>query len=151
MRFEQVRGLLEHTRALHRGLAEHYERLGGEVERERMRMLLEYMAHLEHTIEHALQHYEEDGPRLVLDTWLDCAAGEPFAASIEHLGTASDVSVERVVAEVLDVHARVVSAYEGIASGSVPPEVSDLLEDVVRMEKTQGKRLAHAAGLIDDF
>lgn len=78
MRFEQVRKLLDHTREFHRRLAEHYERLGGEVERQRTQMLLEYVAHMEHTLERSLEDYEAHGSRMVLDTWLDFADDERF-------------------------------------------------------------------------
>ncbi len=151
MRFEQVRSLLDHTRELHGRLAERYEALSAESERERLRMILDYAAHVERTIAHGLEHYEEGASRLVLDTWLDCAAGGPLADVLEGLDDASELSVEDVLTRALQVHEQVVAAYQAIDPGQVPGEVADVLEDVVRLEQAQGRRLALAAGQMSDL
>ena len=151
MRFEQVRSLLDRTRELHGRLAERYERLSEEAERERLRMILDYAAHVERTIAQGLEHYEEGASRLVLNTWLDCASNGPLARAIESIDEVSEITVDEVLGRALEVHRQVIAAYEAIAPGSVPTEVADVLADVVNLEKEQGKRLARAAAQVSDL
>ena len=151
MRFEQVRSLLDQTRELHGRLAERYERLSEEADRERLRMILDYAAHVERTIAQGLEHYEEGASRLVLDTWLDCASGGALASAIDGIDAASEMTVDEVLGKALEVHQQVIAAYEGIRPDSLLSEVADVLADVVRLEKEQGKRLARAAGQLSDL
>jgi hypothetical protein len=43
MRFEQVRGLLDHARLFHRHLSEFYEGLASHEEADRVKLLLEHL------------------------------------------------------------------------------------------------------------
>ncbi len=60
MSFENFKDILDHARAFHRQLSSYYKKLGDKAERERVKMLLDYMSRHEAHLDESLKQYEEE-------------------------------------------------------------------------------------------
>ena len=70
MRFETVKDFIEVIRQLHDALSRQYAELEQLATSERAALMLDYLARHERRLAAALQHYEQDAARGILETWL---------------------------------------------------------------------------------
>lgn len=73
MRFETVKDIIEVIRQLHEALSRQYAELEQLTTSERAALMLDYLARHERRLAAALQHYEQDAARGILETWLQYA------------------------------------------------------------------------------
>lgn len=66
----RVRDILEAARRFHRQLGDFYDRLSDKSDRQRARLLLDYMERHERYFEQGLAAYDAEGADRLLDTWL---------------------------------------------------------------------------------
>ena len=102
MAIEQTKDILERARTLHRELSDFYQRLKDDTQRERVKMLLDYLSRHESLMDERLKEYEESAARSLLDTWYKIAPAQEIRRTMENLNLHPDMSV----AEVLDIALR---------------------------------------------
>ena len=69
-RFKQTKDVLDYARTFHRQLSEYYDSLSKLAEKQRVKMLLDYLSRHEKHLDEILADYEEDASKKVMNTWL---------------------------------------------------------------------------------
>ena len=57
MRFQRTRDILEHVRQYHQTVSKHCERVSGETNKKRLKLLVDYVSEREQSLADALQHF----------------------------------------------------------------------------------------------
>jgi hypothetical protein len=133
MRFRRVRDVLDWTRSFHTALAEEYERLAYGHEKERVGLLLLYMAEHERTLGAALERYEEGGEHRVLEIGYapDLQLPDDMQSVIAQV---KNLDTQAVMQLAVTFHEELVQFYRGLAEHAPNAEVQALFEDIAAHE-----------------
>lgn len=148
---ERTRDVLDHVRAFHTRLADYYARLKHEAERERLRMLLDYLSRHEKHLADILTRYEEKASRGLLNAWFQFTPDSDRLGSIREKVLSPDMSCDEVVAVALELDDKVVELYGDMASSAESPEVRELFENLLEIEKKEELQLTRNALRLRDL
>jgi len=131
--FKQVRDIFALSRGFHRRLSEYYARLANHADRQRAKMLLDYLSRHEANLQSCLERYEADASNRLLDAWCQYV---PEAFSFEHLGnclTNPEITVDEVASLVLRLDDALIEFYRDLADNAESPEVRELFENLLQL------------------
>ncbi|HPG00879.1 MAG TPA: ferritin family protein [Kiritimatiellia bacterium] len=145
MAFERVTDIVEHAKQFHRQLSALYGQLAVTAEREKIRILLNYMSRHEQHLVECLGGYEKDAAQKVLGTWFKFVPEMPKCKCFECVDLKPDMSVDQIIETALRVDRCLLKFYAEAAEKAVVPEVKDLFSKLVEMEKhKETERLRNA-------
>ncbi len=137
MAFERVRDILNHAKDFHRRLGEFYAQCGAGADREKVRILLNYMSRHEANLAECLAMYEREAAARILDTWFKYPPEMPTCRCFECIRLEPDMGVDEIVEAALKVDACLLDLYRRTAEQSVSREVRDLFNELVEREKKE--------------
>lgn len=150
--FQQARDVVDHTRNFHHQLSEFYEKLKRETERERVKMLLDYLSRHEKHLEETLAQYEDDVSEKILDAWFQYVPEEEDQdLSPEKLHVKPDMSVEDVIRMALQLDDYLVKLYEGMVERANFPEVREAFLNLLELEKQEQHQVSKNALSMTDI
>ncbi len=152
MRFKQIRDVLNWTRTFHDTLANDYDGLAKGHEKERVGMLLQYLAEHERTLSSALQHYEEDAAGALLATWYDKAPEIKLPPDLDSLcDTLEKVDTDTVLSMALVFHDSLIDIYKALAVLAPTPAAQTLFDNLVSQETQEKMRAVRDALRLEDL
>lgn len=143
--FEQVKDLLDHGRKVHAELRKFYDCLNEQHQQERVKMVLDYLSRHEQNREEALERFEHDARKGILDTWMQYAPSSKVEEMLKNCVIAPDMSVDEVVKLGMDFDNALVELYRDAAREAEEEHVKELFQDLVNMENEERQRLARDA------
>ncbi len=123
MSFEQLRDIIARVRGVHRELAEFYNNLEAVVEKERVRMVLEYLSQHERKLENSLREFEESAGKNILNTFFKYAPNCSIREAIQCIEVHSEMSVDEVVCMALRLDEMLLRLYRETAECAHAEEV----------------------------
>lgn len=150
MASETVRDIIDHVRAVHSQLSWFYQTLGDTAEKERLRMLLQYVSRHERNLEQALAKYQETASRSLMNTWFKTAQDNPVRTCLQNVVITADMSTDEVIRIVLAMDRCLVDTFSRIAETAPADDVKALFRDLVRMEERQDHKLMRDALELED-
>jgi len=141
MPFEQTRDVIERARQFHRQLAEFYHRVESEVDRERVKMTIEYLAAHEERMERRLAEFETATGRRILDTWYQYPPDDTIRAALAATEIRSDMSVTEAICMALDLDEHLLRLYARAADAAQSAEVRDAFETLLEEGKKERSKL----------
>lgn len=151
MRFAQVRSMLDQVREFHGQLAEYYGQLSDKSAQERLKLLLDHMSSHERNLQTSLSEYEEDAPRKVMDTYVDCIYCDEILATCEQTPIAPEMSVDGVIRVAMDVDNCLLRFYREVAESADSETVREVFRNLIDGEEAELRKLAMDALLAGDF
>lgn len=146
MTCKTTRQLLDQIRNFHRQLSAYYTDTAADVDREKVAMLLEYMARHEDHLEQCLARYEEGAAKKVLDTWFQFMPEIAKCECFDRIDVNQDMSVADVVRVALWFDDCLIQFFREMADVSVSDDVKEVFRDLASMEE-QEKHTATRASL----
>ena len=143
--FERTQDVLDHARTFHNELRRLYEQLSTETQKERVKMLLEYLSHHEKHLEQSLAAYEESASERVLDTWFKYVPQEDKLKEFQDVKLEPDMSIDDVVDVALRMDNCLVEFYKDMAEVAVIPEVKEVFTNLLAMEEKEKRKLVRDA------
>jgi hypothetical protein len=143
--FDETENVFDMIAGFHRTLKERYDRLTDEAEKERVKMLLDYLSRHERRFEQGLEQYSEQGRRKVLDTWYQYI---PDGQTLDpgSLDLTPDMTVDEVVDTALKMDERLKRFFESMAENAgSPPEVREVFRKMVEQEEREKAKLVKTA------
>lgn len=137
MPYKKTRDILARAKTLHSQISELYHTLSADAERERVKMLLDYLSRHEKNLAISLEEYEEDASRKILDTWFTFIPEIPAAKCFEDMEVAPSMSVDDVIRLVLCYDEWLVDLYREAAMNSQSEEVREVFNSLLEMEKEE--------------
>jgi rubrerythrin len=152
MRFRQISEVLDWTRAFHDTLANDYDGLAKGHEKERVGMLLQYLAEHERALSAAIEHYQEDAVSAVLDTWYDQAPEVKLPPDLNSLcNTLEKVDTETVLSLALMFHDVLIDMYSVLASKAPSQGAKALFDSLISQETREKMRTVRDAMRLEDL
>lgn len=142
---QTAKDVIEQTKAFHRKLGDFYQDLSDKVEKERVKILLEYMSRHHDNLAAIVDEYEDSVSENVLNTWFmyvnkECDLSPFFDANI-----GPEMTAQQAIKIAVDLDKCLLETYEAMLQNEVPDEVSEVFESLLEMEKIEKIRMAKNA------
>lgn len=141
MRIEQVKDILEHTRRFHELISDYYQDLSKHTDKERLRIILDYLAEHERHLENALAEYEKCAAKEILNVWLPYSPCQKHLVEFRLKLEAYDISPKEIAEKIIALDDCVINMYKELLSQTDSSEVKDVLHSILDFEE-QEKRIA---------
>ena len=131
--FKQVREIFDLSRGFHQRLSEYYGRLASQAERQRAKMLLDYLSRHEANLQSCLERYEAEASNRILGVWCQYV---PEAFSFDHLNASlanPAITVDEVTSLVLRLDDALIEFYRDLADNAESAEVRELFESLLQL------------------
>lgn len=151
MRIQQLSELLEYVAKCRLNMGKLYKRLHRNADSSRVKLMLEYFQQHEKHIHDTLESYIEDAPAKILDTWYQDVVFEDFIKRCDDAILPANMDEEQVLELHLDLENRLIEFLEKTAELTSSNDAKSALLDVIRVAKTQQKRLVHSVLRMDDI
>jgi rubrerythrin len=150
MAYETIRHLLDDARKFHQELEALYEQESDQADKDKLRMILDFMGRHEKALEQWIAETEAGVAPRILDMRLhfmpDIAECEDFAP----VTFPKDVSIQEAIRTALHFDDCLVAYYRQMAEGPVPPEVKELFRVLMRAEKSEEREVIESALLMNE-
>ena len=137
MPYKKTRDILDRARAFHNNISKHYHTLSVAAEREKVKMLLEYLSRHEKNLAKSLEDFEEEASREILENWFKFTPELSITECIEDIEITPSMSVDDVIRLALCYDNRLVDLYREAARISPSEEVRDVFNNLLDMEKEE--------------
>ncbi len=151
MRFQTARDLLEQASGLHEGLARYYERLSGEAQKERVKLLLDYLARHEQNMSQVLARYSQETADKVRNAWFSQELGGEFVKCIPPARPVSELDNAGIIDLAIQLDDCIIDLYQLIAMNSELPEAREAFTNLVNLERQEKLRMVRQAMRLDDL
>jgi rubrerythrin len=151
MTFQQTRDILDYVRGFHKRLSDFYHQLSDEVEKPRVKMLLDYMSLHEKHFQEDLAAYEEGAPRKVMDTWFQGTPDRSILELYEDIQIRPDMSLNEVVRLAFEVDDSLIEFFRGMVECTECQEVRELFINLLEAEEQEKHRLTRSVVQLEDM
>jgi hypothetical protein len=135
----------------HEQLAEFYGRLSESSDKERVRMLLEYMSRHEKNFKHAMVEYDEEAANRLLNTWIQYAPDLGVLSVPEAEKLENHMTVDDVVDIAMELDDRLVQFYSEATRLVDSTELKDLFGKLKQQEEADKAEIKKNASYIKDY
>ncbi|QYJ86751.1 hypothetical protein K0I73_03100 [Shewanella mesophila] len=151
MRFQQLNEQLAYVSKCRLEMAKLYRRLHGGVDSSRVKLMLEYLQQHQKEVSEKIDNYIEEAPTRLLELWYNDIVFEDFVKRCQDLVVKANMDEDDLLELHLDLDNRLIGLLQKTAESSVPGDVKNALNDLVRVEKIQQQRLVHNSIRMEDI
>jgi len=149
--FEQVRDVLDYGIKLHSQLTELYDSLNQQNDQARVKMLLDYLSRHEKNREQAMQRFEDESRKSILNFWLQYSPGTNVEQLLRDCAVKPDMSVDDVIKIAMAFDNAMIELYKGAAIIVDDPHAKDVFANLAEMEEQEKHRFIRDAEWMDDL
>ncbi len=146
--YGQVRDVLNEVVVFYRRLRDFYDELAEQTDRERVRMMLDYMSRHAAHFETTLAEYDRQRGQSLLDMWMQFVPSERALKVPKAETLHGDMTVDEVVELALRMDEELAAFYEEAARLATVPEVQELFERLGEQQEDERERLKVNAAMI---
>lgn len=147
---ENVNQIIDRIRSLHQRIAERFESVASSTDRERLRLVSDYIGRHERHMAEALERYQNNAERAVVDTWFKNTPGQPLQECLAKVKLDTSDS-QQLLRSVLEMDRCLVASFRSIADSTPIIEVREFFQQLVAMEEREEHRLIRDAIEMDDL
>lgn len=153
MSFETTKDVLDHVRQFHHHLSEFYHNLSNKTEKQRVKLLLDYLSGHEKKLEENLARYEEDVSERILNAWFQYPPPKEVLNKCRCVAIEDkdDLSVDSVIEMVLQLDDCLIDLYEEMIKSSEFEEVKEVFNNLLEMTKQEKMDLVRDANELKDM
>ncbi len=149
---EQTRDILEHARQFHRQVSEFYSQLRCQAEKERIKMLLDYMIRHEDNMVKALEDFERSAPKHLLGACFKVGRQfRPCCDVVRELNISADMSVDEVIQIGLEFNDCLIAVYKDRAENAPDEKVRGVFQNLVALAQKEQRLLSRDAQRLLDL
>ncbi len=148
---ERVIDVIDHARNFHAQLSKYFDELSVIADRERVKILLDYLSECEKRHERALTEYEEIAPHDVIDTWFKCGADKAISECLEPTDLTSDMDVDTVLREALRLDQCLSDLYQEIVDRAQTDRIKEVFTNLLESNKKEMRDLVRDSGHLYDW
>jgi rubrerythrin len=147
MAFETTKDVLDHAKEFHHQLSDYYGQLREKADRERVKMLLDYLSRHEKHLEESLADFENEVSEKILKTWFQYPPPKATLAACQTLVLEEDpdISVDGVIELALKMDECLVQLYQAMIKSSESEDVRGIFQNLLEMEKHEEVELVRNA------
>lgn len=140
--YKQTYDIIEFVRSFHQQMEDFYERLHANDEKQKVKILLDYLSSHEKHREETLAKYEKEESRKVMDTWFKYVPENIPHNCFEDFEIKSHMSVDDIVHIALQLNNYLIELYTGLVRETEVIEVKDVFNCLLERIKKDEKDLA---------
>ena len=137
MPYKKTRDILDRAKAFHSNISKHYHALSAAAEKEKVKILLDYLSRHEKNLAKSLEEYEEEASREILENWFKFTPEISIGECIEDIEVTSSMSLDDVISLAICYDDRLVDLYREAARISPSEKVRDVFKNLLEMEKEE--------------
>ncbi|MBM4156182.1 MAG: hypothetical protein FJ221_14325 [Lentisphaerae bacterium] len=141
MPFEQTRDVIDKARAFHHDMASFYHRVEHVVEKERVRMVLDWLASHEERMEGKLAEVEASTAKRVLDSWYQYPPDATVQDAVARIEIRPDMRAQDVICMALHLDENLLRLYKRAAEAAPMGEVREVFESLLEEGKREREKL----------
>lgn len=143
--YEQINESISLAAEFHGRLGRLYERLAGEVEKERVAMLLDYLKRHKTRLQEGLKQYAAMGRQNQGERWMQYPPGGDLL-SLKDIEPSADITVDDLVALAMELDDRLLAFYQEMADTSdLPPEARGLFKQLMNQAEQEKAKFVETA------
>lgn len=151
MQAETVDDLIQWTRSTHGHLADRLRENADKQSRTRSELLMRYLAEHEEALEKMVGEYEGRADYGTLGTWVyDYVTENPLRIDSLEAACCGESDVEEISAIIFAVHTQLIGLYRYLLGRADTPDLRELIEELLALEKHEAMRLAHQVNRVTD-
>ena len=152
MRFCQVKEVLDWVVSFHEHLAREYERLSDDTTKERVSLLLNYLAEHQRMLVNTIEKFKIDAADELLSVWSQECPSLELPASLEELHvTLAGKETNDIVNETIRFHDELIRTYRELEAAAETDSVREIFANLATMEKNEQMRMARDAQYLNDM
>ena len=151
MPYGQAKEIIDSARAFHQRASIFYQQLHDKTEGARVKMLLDYLVRHEAHLERALANYTEEVRTKALDAWYQYAQEHCLLQPFDVSQYPTNMTAKDVLEIGLNIDSCLIASYKGMAEAATNPEVREIFENLLLMEKQKKHKLARVALEIEEM
>ncbi|MCH5374304.1 MAG: hypothetical protein JJ992_10020 [Planctomycetes bacterium] len=149
---EQTRDILEHAQHFHRQVSQYYDELSAHTDKERIKMLLDYMSRHERNMARGLAEFEHSAPRDVMNACFKVGhVIKPCCEVVQDLKITPDMSVDDVIEMGMQFGDCLISVYKDLSETAADERVRSVFQDLLTLEQKEKRQLVRNAQRVLDF
>jgi rubrerythrin len=149
--FEQVKDVLDYGIQLHGQLTDLYDSLNQQNDQARVKMLLDYLSRHEKNREQAMQRFEDESRKSILNFWLQYSPGSNVEQLLRDAAVRPDMSVDDVIKIAMAFDNAMIELYKGAAIIVDDPHAKEVFTNLAEMEEQEKHRFIRDAEWMDDL
>ncbi|MCO5043716.1 MAG: hypothetical protein M9963_12390 [Kiritimatiellae bacterium] len=147
---ENLNHIMDRIRAVHRQLAERFERVETTPEQSRLRLVLDYVARYENGLDEALEEYQARAPRAMLDAVFKSMPGRPLEDCLEEVKIDPN-DPDSVLHSVVAMNRCLIETLRKMSSGVLAHDAREFFDLLIQIEEREERRLVRDAVEMDDL
>lgn len=151
MSFETTRDLLQGAQQLHQKLSRYYQKVSKKTDKERIKMLLEYLSRHERRLADSVKKYTDGAADNVLQTWYQYAPRKNLDDLLKDIEITPDMPIDEVLRSVIAFDDALIALYQELAQHAGSPTVRDVFTNLLEMEKSEKLRSVRDALMLNDL
>lgn len=148
---ERTVDVIDHARKFHSLLGDYYQGLSAVADRERVKILLDYLSACEKRHAQALADYEESAPHEVADTWFKWGADKAMENSLQLADLQPGMEVEAVLQEALRLDQCLCDLYQEIIERAHTGKIREVFSNLLETNRQEMKDLSRDFGHLMDW
>ncbi len=151
MRFKKTRDILDHVRQFHQAVSGHCERVSGDTNEKRLRLLLDYISEREQSLADALAVFTEQTPDAILDTWFQYTGDDTAIPNLLNSDLQPDMTPDDLMRLTLQIADHFIALYSDIVAASDIDEVRDVFQNLLDEDRKGKEQLARNFQMMADM
>lgn len=145
MAYRQVHDVLDGIKAFHRRLGEMYHSMSEAADKERMKMLLDYMSRHEANAVECLDQFEKDDKTRVLESWFKSKTLDADLAGLDPGTLRPGMDIDDVIRVALEIDTKLLDFYRKMADAASSDAARDLFQALLKQEQKMETRMVRDA------
>lgn len=137
MSFEQTRDILEQVREYHTRVSEYYRSVGDTASQQRILLLVKYLERRHAAISKHLASCGETAAKDIMNTWFQYSLDANLLEYIDSFSISSEMSVDDVIQQVLDIEDRLINLYKEILDSALSDHIREFFEMLLTLEECE--------------
>jgi hypothetical protein len=148
---EQTKYVFHLAQNIHSHLSKIYHNLGSSTDRERLKMLLEYMSQQEQIIKGCIEEYEKCLSGKVLNTWFKYVPTELEFDYTRILNLTPDMDIDDIISLALEVDDKLITMYSEMGEHCECESVKEAFANLKQLEQQKKKNLVRSYMRFEDL
>ena len=151
MRIETTKDILEHSRKFHKIIAEYYRKLSESSDKERVKLLLNYLEERESKIEETLEELEVTISPNVLNSWFSHSQCKNKLDELAQLVKKETTSVPEIIDIFVHLDDCLIDLYTKIVHNAENVEVQEFFKSLSKIQENHKLKSLLNAAQIDEI
>ena len=142
MRFKNTRDVLNHVKHFHQEIGARYQRISGETDKKRLKMLLDYISEREQKLADAISVFSEGTSDKVLDTWFQYTSDDTPIQRLLDSDVSADMSPDDLMRVTMQISDHFNALYRDIVAAADSNEVRTVFQNLLDEAQKHKEKVA---------